>query len=107
MKPYIDEMMEIPIIKAISICESIAGVICILPRLPKVIDRLTGHQIPALAHELDDGFHSGHNGGHAGGHGLSLRSFLLSFEFWLRPWNRTRRSRCKTWRAAYAPTRSM
>ena len=78
MKPYIDEMMEIPIIKAISICESIAGVICILPRLPKVIDRLTGHQIPALAHELDDGFHSGHNGGHAGGHGLSMKSFLLS-----------------------------
>lgn len=40
MKPYIDEMMEIPIIKAISICGSIAGAICLLPRLPKIINKL-------------------------------------------------------------------
>ena len=40
MKPYIDELMEIPIIKAISICGGIAGAICLLPQLPKIVDRL-------------------------------------------------------------------
>lgn len=40
MKPYIDEMMEIPIIKAISICGSISGTIYLLSRLPKITDRL-------------------------------------------------------------------
>lgn len=40
IKPYIDEMMEIPIIKAISICGSISGTIYLLSRLPKITDRL-------------------------------------------------------------------
>lgn len=40
IKPYIDEMMEIPIIKFISICGSINGAIYLLRRLPKIVDRL-------------------------------------------------------------------
>ena len=39
IKPYIDEMMEIPIIKTIAICGSISGAIYTLKRLPKIVDR--------------------------------------------------------------------
>ena len=47
-------------------------------------ERIAGHQIPALAHELDDGFHSGHNGDHAGDSSSSLDAPSFLKKSWLR-----------------------
>ena len=47
--------------------------------------RVAGHQFPNLAGQVDNRVHCGHNGRHATrDNSLSLKTFLLSFKFWLR-----------------------